>query len=80
MLDYVLLRSQEKSNQQAVLYAGIESVISDYSNEHGPVLSTEQEQNLLLIIVLYKPFLCWTSYFQSMEDLNHEYYKLVIFF
>lgn len=60
MLDLVkgvLLRSQEKSNQQAVLYTAIESVLSDYSNEHGPDLSTEKEQNLFLVIVLYKPFL-----------------------
>lgn len=68
MLDLVkgvLLRSQEKSSQQAVLYTAIESVLSDYSNEHGPDLSTEKEQNLFLVIVLCKPFLdfCWTSYF-----------------
>lgn len=68
MLDLVkgaLLRSQEKSSQQAVLYIAIESVLSDYSNEHGPDLSTEKEQNLFLVIVLCKPFLdfCWTSYF-----------------
>lgn len=68
MLDLVkgvLLRSQEKSSQQAVLYTAIESVLSDYSNEHGPDLSTEKEQNLFLVIALCKPFLdfCWTSYF-----------------
>lgn len=46
MLDHVngvLLRSQEKSNQLAVLYVRVESALSNYSKESAPDLSIEQE-------------------------------------
>lgn len=42
-VNVVLLRSQENSNQLAVFYIRVGSVLSDYSKESGPDLSTGQE-------------------------------------